>query len=55
MLLLDAEGWLARPAAEGEDTGNPGGRSEPLTSLEHLNAHRQGAGEASAAPRGLHP
>ena len=29
-------GWLARPAAEGEDTGHPSGRSEPLTRSERL-------------------
>ena len=29
-------GWLARPAAEGEDTGHPSGRSEPLTHSERL-------------------
>ena len=29
-------GWLARPAAEGEDTGHPSGRSEPLTNSERL-------------------
>ena len=50
-----SESRLARPAAEGEDTGHPGGRSEPLTPLERPNAHRQGAGEASEAPRSLHP
>ncbi|TQM98309.1 hypothetical protein BDD18_4405 [Acidovorax temperans] len=51
-----SESRLARPAAEGEDTGRDGeGEARPLTHLERPKPQGGGAGEASEAPRSLHP
>lgn len=51
-----SESRLARPAAEGEDTGRDGeGEARPLTLLERPKPQGGGAGEASEAPRSLHP